>query len=289
VTAILCCFSFQVDAFMNSFDATVPTNIQCITSSTAYPMLSRRYQHSKHRIQLASFRHRLHQTKDPYENETNEISSKQKAQVVLYRITLISASIAYACGQLSNLLIGAGGAGLSVDSIASIQQTSHDIVGWGILFAALLAPPYLSTVTDTNKKNDMNNTLFLLLNELLPTLAGFAIIFEVVNAIQASLSQGSATFLSATSESLDYTTNIFISFLCLREIGFFGAGYKAEAILAILFCAGLGLNDSLGFSEVALTSGLGLSLLVLSFAKVFEPLEDDLEPNQSAFFMDDRM
>ena len=273
---------------MNGVGATVLTSTQCSTGSAAYPIPSGRHQHSNHHIQLSSLQHRLHQTKDPNENETNEITSKQKAEVVLYRITLISASIAYACGQLSNLLIGAGGAGLSVDSIASIQQTSHIIVGWGILFAALLAPPYLGAITDTNKNNDMNNALFLLLNELLPTLAGFAIIVEVVNTIQTNLSQGTATFLSASSESLDNTTNIFISFICLREIGFFGAGYKAEAILAIIFCVAIGLNDSLGFSEVALTSGLGLSLLVLSFAKVFEPLEDDLEPNQSAFFMDDR-
>jgi hypothetical protein len=134
----------------------------------------------------------------------------------------------------------------------------------------------------------VSNALFLLLNELLPTLAGFAIIVEIVNVIQSNLSEGNVEFISSTSDSLGNTTTIFISLICLREIGFFGAGYKAEAILAIFFCIALGLNDSLEFSELALTSGLALSLLVLSFAKVFEPLEDDLEPNQSAFFMDDQ-
>jgi hypothetical protein len=49
------------------------------------------------------------------------------------------------------------------------------------------------------------------------------------------------------------------------------------------------LNQSIGFSEVALSGGLALSLLVLSVGKILEPLKDDLQPNQSAFFRDDSL
>ena len=223
---------------------------------------------------------------DPDTNtSTADITLKQKAEVILYRLTLISASAAYATLQLSNLLL-ASGSGLSTQTISSIEHTSHGIVGWGILFSALLAPPYLGAITDKNEKNDVDNALFLLLNELLPTLASFAIVVEIVNTIQSNLSQGAAEFLSATSATLDSTTNIFICAICLREIGFFGASYKAEAILAILCCVVLGLNDFIGFSEPVLTSGLALCLMVLSFGKVFEPLKDDFKPNNSAFFKD---
>jgi len=287
---ILYCFAFQVNAFTNGFGAMHMHQTYTINSFHSQPPATNSFQ-----LATSSFQQKFQQMKDPNaetDEETSDaisgITIKQKVEVLLYRITLISASTAYACIQLSNIFLGPG-SGLSLEYITSIQQTSHAIVGWGILFAALLAPPYLGAITDTNEKNDANNAFFLLLNELLPNFAGFAIIVEVVNTIQANLSQGTAEFLSATSQSLDNTTNIFISFICLREIGFFGASYKAEAILAILFCVALGFNDSIGFSEMALTSGLGLSLLVLSFAKVFEPLEDDVEPNQSAFFKDERL
>lgn len=293
---ILYCFAIQVNAFTNGFGAIQIHHTYTISSSHLKPPSTNSFQLPTRSFQQKlqpKLQQKLQQKKDSNaeigegtSDARSGITIKQKAEVLLYRITLISASTAYACIQLSNMLLGAG-SGLSLEYITSIQQTSHAIVGWGILFAALLAPPYLGAITDTNEKNDANNAFFLLLNELLPNLAGFAIIVEVINTIQANLSQGTAEFLSATSPSLDNTTNIFISFICLREIGFYGASYKAEAILAILFCLALGLNDSIGFSEVALTSGLGLSLLVLSFAKVFEPLEDDLEPNQSAFFKDE--
>ena len=217
------------------------------------------------------------------------ITIKQKAEVCLYRLTLISASVACASGQLSKLLLGAGsGSGLPTETVAALEYNSHAILGWGILFSALLAPPNLDAITDDKQENDANNALFLLLNELLPTLASFAIVVEIINTIQLNLSQGTAEFLSPTSDTLDSTTNLFISLICFREIGFFGASYKAEAILAILFSIVLSLNDFIGFSELVLNGGLGLFLLVLSFGKIFEPIEDDLKPNQSAFFKDER-
>jgi hypothetical protein len=220
-------------------------------------------------------------------SDVDRVTIKQKIEVCLYRFTLTSSSVAYATGQLSKLLL-VSGSGLSTQTIAAIEQNCHAILGWGVLFASLLAPAYLGAVTDQKKENDVDNALFLLLNELLPTLASFAIVVEIINTIQNNLSQGTANFLSATSDSLDSTTDLFICAICLREIGFFGASYKAEAILAIVFSVALTLNDSIGFSESALTAGSALCLLVLSFGKFFEPIEDDLRPNYSAFFKDER-
>ena len=225
---------------------------------------------------------------DPDVNiDETEITIKQKIEVILYRTTLISASVAYTFDQLSKLLSSAGGSGIPTETLSNLEQTSHGILGWGILLSALLAPPNLGAITDQRKENDVDNALFLLVNELLPTLASFAILVEIVNTIQHNLSQGTSEFLSATSGTLDATTNIFIGAICLREIGFFGASYKAEAILAILLTVALSLNDMIGLSESALEGGLVLCLLVLSFGKVFEPIEDDVRPNNSAFFRDD--
>jgi hypothetical protein len=229
----------------------------------------------------------LNLQKVPDTSDDGKLTVKQKVEVCLYRIALISASMAYTSGQLSQQLLTAG-SGVPAESVAAIEQNAHAILGWGILLAALLAPPNLGSITDQKEENDVDNALFLLLNELLPILASFAIVVEIVNTIQSNLSQGTADFLSGTSDTLDNTTNLFICAICLREIGFFGASYKAEAILAILFCSILSLNDAIGFSDVALNSAIALCLLVLSFGKVFEPIEDDLRPNESNFFKDSR-
>jgi len=218
------------------------------------------------------------------ESKRNIITVRQKANVIFYRIALISASSAYAITQIVGILRSGGGAGLSVESLASLQDNSIIAGEWGILLSALLVPPHLSAISDTNKEDGVDNRLLLKLNELLPQLSCIGIFFEVVNFIPQHLWDG--TLLGATF--LHQITSILISLICLREIGFFGAFYKVEAILAIIVCIGLGLNDRnvMGLSEVALTSALALCLLVLSFGKIFEPIKDDLAPNQSAFFQE---
>lgn len=219
-------------------------------------------------------------------NPINVVTIKQKGEVILYRIALLSASMAYACNLLSHgLATSNSGAGLSLDLLYHVENSSLFIYTWGILLAALVVPPNLGAITDTNRKNDWDNALFLLLNELLPTLAGFAIIAEVVNKIQENLSDPR----SSSTSSLDNIAMVLVTLICLREIKFFGASYKVEAIFAIFCAVSLVLNHLIGFSEIALSGGLSLSLLVLSFGKIFEPLKEDLKPNQSAFFRDDRI
>jgi uncharacterized integral membrane protein len=224
---------------------------------------------------------------------TQEITIRSKAEVLLYRSTLMIGSVAFALDQLSNSLYGSG---LSPLFIEQLDQISHSISTWSILLSALVAPAYLGAITDQRKENEVNNALFLITNEVLPQLAGFAIFFEVLNVVQyyyrneISTLASTATFSSMDSSSgstLDNTTLVFISLLCFREIGFYGASYKAEAVLAILFSVAIALNDFIGLSDIALQWGLSLSLLVLSFAKVFEPIQDDLIPSGSAFFNDD--
>jgi hypothetical protein len=222
-------------------------------------------------------------------NPIKNVTIKQKGEVILYRVALISASVAYACNLLSHGLLATSnsGAGLSLDLLYHVENSSLFIYTWGILLAALVVPPHLGAITDTNRKNDWDNALFLLLNELLPTLAGFAIIAEVVNKIQENLSDPQMS--SAALNSLDNIALVLVTLISWREIKFFGASYKVEAIFAIFCAVLLVLNHLIGFSEIALSGGLSLSLLVLSFGKIFEPLKEDLEPNESAFFQDDRI
>lgn len=217
---------------------------------------------------------------------TQEITIKSKAEVLLYRSTLIIGSVAFGMDQLSTSL---NGSGLSPLFIAQLNQSSHFISTWSILLSALFAPAYLGAITDQSKKNEVNNALFLITNEVLPQLAGFAIFFEVLNVVQYYNRNEISTMASVTNmnSTLDNTTLVFISILCFREIGFYGASYKAEAVLAIIFSVAIALNDFIGLSDIVLQWGLSLSLLVLSFAKVFEPIQDDLIPSGSAFFNDD--
>ena len=225
--------------------------------------------------------------RDPY--IPDDVTVKQKIQVFLYRITLISASSAFIIGQLSKLLL-ASSSGVSVESIMAIEQNSHAILAWGILFAALNVPPNLGVITIEKEESEVGDAILLFLNELLPGFASFALIVEIVNAIQSNVSLGTMDFFSANLDTLDKTTYVFICAICLREIGFFGALYKTEAIITVILCvcSSFSLNDRIGFSELGLTSLIALCLLVLSYGKVFEPIEDDLRPNKSSFFKDTR-
>jgi len=227
--------------------------------------------------------------REPYLPDEEMVTFKQKIQVFSYRITLITASSAFIIGQLSKLLL-VSSSGVSVESMIALEQNSHLILGWGILFAALIAPPNLGVVTDEKDESDVGDAILLFINKLLPGLASFALIVETLNAIQSNVSLGTIGFLSAASDNLDKTTYLFICAICLREIGFFGALYKTEAIFAVTLCicSAFSLNDRIGFSELGLTSLIALCLLVLSFGKIFEPIEDDLRPNKSSFFKDTR-
>ena len=196
--------------------------------------------------------------------KTNDATLQQKAEAILYRLTLLSATTALATSQILHLLSIdgiSGGAGLPMQVITNLQSNSNTIFTWGILLSALFAPSNLDAITDDTKDNDVNNALFLLLNELLPTLACFAIFIEIVHTIQGNLADGTTNIISAKSvESLDQLSTVFISLICFREIGFFGASYKAEAILGILLCIVLSLNDWIGYSEPILSGSLSLCL-----------------------------
>ena len=220
-----------------------------------------------------------------YDKDYNSV--KSKGEVFLYRTSLILSSIAYGTYWAVTALELSSGSGIDSTKVQGLTDSSHTLSSWGMLLSALSSPAYLGAITDSDENNDAHNAILLLLNEALPQLALFAIFVQIVNVVQSSLSSGNVDFISTISSgSFENTTNIFIVGICLREIGFYGIGYKAEAALAILLCLALVLNDQIGMSETALSAGLALCLLVLSFGKLFEPFEDDMRPNYSKFFQD---
>uniref|UniRef100_A0A7S4WGG5 Uncharacterized protein n=1 Tax=Ditylum brightwellii TaxID=49249 RepID=A0A7S4WGG5_9STRA len=214
----------------------------------------------------------------PDADSNDEIDLKKRAQVLSYRSALIAASLGISGEQILKALLGTG---LSAETITSVEFTAHAFSEWGILLTALLAP---ANITQRSEANDTTNSPVLLLNKLLPLLAIFAIAFDIINNISSTLSNDAENVISASPEPFSPISSIFVCAICLREIGYFGFFYKVEAILAIIFSATLGFNT--GISEGVLAGGLALSLLVLSFGKVFEPIVDDLQINNSEFFRD---
>ncbi len=234
----------------------------------------------------------------------DDTDGREKAAIILYRISLLIGSFACGLSQIMNVLQGSG---LSVETISNIQHSSDAVFTWGILFAALVIPKNRSGVFEQKKNNggevvdenlgfdqegllgtgsilrgEERFTWSTLVNNALPYLSSLTILIKVVNEIHSV----------APNEILDEMTTFFISVICLREIGYFGAAYKVEAILAIclVLISSLGIDEGIiGFPDAILSSLLALCLLVLSFGKVFEPLQDDLRPNGSAFFKDDAM
>eukprot|EP00978_Attheya_sp_CCMP212_P028521 scaffold98652_cov43-Attheya_sp.AAC.1 len=79
-----------------------------------------------------------------------------------------------------------------------------------------------------------------------------------------------ATIVAATLATLG---------ICVREVVFYGAAYKVEAIILASL---LLLQPVLPVSNI-IPGGIALALLVLSFGKLFEPLAEDLRPGQSTF------
>lgn len=234
---------------------------------------------------------------DKCKQKINIIDWKNKSQVLFYRSSLIIASLAYAGIQImqSSFLENSG---LSRTSVENFGHMSGSLFTWTIIATALSSPPNLEVDLlcndndkngDSKKDNATRNSLFLLLNESLPKLALFTLLLNIGDTF---------IFHQATTISTSTTmSNLFISAICVREVIFFGAAYKAEAIfaiLAIIISASIGIHGSNPqFSVIAqspsspLSLGLALCLLVLSFGKIFEPLSDDLIPNDSAFFRDD--
>lgn len=189
------------------------------------------------------------------ESVQEELSFAGKAEVIGYRTALVFASLGFAVSAAASLLEGTG---LNTETIKSLHVDSQAARGWGSC---------------------------LTVNEALPTLGSFALIIELINAIQWNLSTGEVPAFSLTSsENLDKAAGLFMAAICCREILLYGVAFKIEAVLAIVFIILQALD--LGLSQAVCLDGLALSLLVLSVGKVFEPIGSDLRPNQSSFFLD---
>jgi uncharacterized integral membrane protein len=251
---------------------------------------------------------------------TSTISTKEKINVVLFRISLVAISIAYSLNQITDIFQGSG---LPMDTLTNIEQSSNAIFGWGILVTAFIIPNYRGSIDKTfdedttnidnsnsddydstrtdgtdgnvnnNEEDTGNDSLSVILNNALPILSSVTILFKLVSTIvsgnineAANLESISTASISSNMDQELFISGIFIIAICAREIGYFGAGFKAEAILAIILVSTslTGLNDIIGIPDAVVSSVLALCLLVLSVGKVFEPLEDDIRPNGSLFF-----
>lgn len=223
------------------------------------------------------------------------INLQEKTKVVFYRLSLIIASIA--CG-LSQAIITFQGSGLSLDTIKYIEQLSNVVFTWGILSTALTIPNYrdIRSGTETSDKN----SAFVLLNDSLPTLAIAVTILKIIVSVGSNISSSNNDITienhdieNLTALNIDkFVFGFFTSAISLREIGYFGAGYKVEAILVLIFVSistfSFGFYNSIGLTDTLCKSAIALCLLVLSFGKILEPFEDDIRPDGSSFFKENQ-
>ena len=225
------------------------------------------------------------------------ISLQEKTKVVFYRLSLIMASIA--CGLSRAIITFQGSAGLSLDTIKYIEQLSNVVFTWGILSTALTIPNYrdIRSGTETSDKN----SAFVLLNDSLPTLAIAVTILKIIVSVGSNISSSNNDITienhdieNLTALNIDkFVFGFFTSAISLREIGYFGAGYKVEAILVLILFVSIstfsfGFYNSIGLTDTLCKSAIALCLLVLSFEKNLEPFEDDIRPDGSSFFKENQ-
>ena len=195
------------------------------------------------------------------------LSGRQSAQTLAYRACLLAVTAAYGIQLLLPVLQDAG---LSKSSTIGVEPTSllHFISVASVTTACLLAPKR-KPLRGRNKRssnNGNNNNNKLLVD-------GKVLAASVATAI--------------SGEPLVGVSSLFI-----REIFYFGLAYKVEAALglvaslAVLFfsqnnTAMVGTTTAT-MSQVAEPASW-LALAVLTFGKVFEPLEEDWFKSESEF------
>lgn len=178
----------------------------------------------------------------------------------------------------------------------------------------------ISNNIDNENNNTSQSSWMTFINDLLPIFAISGAVVKLIAIMMissgslfeksASIAVTAAVTTAVTSPTSSTTISlldpmingILVSALCIREIGYFGYQYKVEAIVALgvsLFSTimktmmttttiAIDTGTGTGTNAPSLISGLSgiyaLCLLVLSFGKLFEPIEDELETNGSNFF-----
>eukprot|EP00978_Attheya_sp_CCMP212_P024524 scaffold77179_cov34-Attheya_sp.AAC.1 len=194
-------------------------------------------------------------TSEDDDDDGGGVTLGQGIRVGLYRLLLLGS--AGACTGLAVLPL-LEGSGLSSTDTLEMNMS----MGWKFMLgaAAILAP--LPSVDSKFK----SNLPFIALSCV---GASTVLLLSLPIMFQESMME-TATQVVATMATLG---------ICVREVVFYGAAYKVEAIiLASLFL----LQPVLPVSNI-IPGGIALALLVLSFGKLLEPLEEDLRPGQSTF------
>uniref|UniRef100_A0A7S4IX03 Uncharacterized protein n=1 Tax=Odontella aurita TaxID=265563 RepID=A0A7S4IX03_9STRA len=211
-------------------------------------------------------------------------STVDRVRVLSYRICLILASLGYAGVAIDTFLVGAGNIGLSGDAITAFGVTASHLAGWMAGASALLAPRGndeggIGVASEAEASGGGAEIAALIIDSALPIAAALALIVQII-VVFFNTESGIPSYLGDLSSELSSAS---IALVCAREMVYFGVSYKAEAAIALLL---LFLEPTLGGTEtpLALSACLALSLLVLSVAKIFEPIIEDLRPGGSRFF-----
>lgn len=211
------------------------------------------------------------------------ISAPDRVRVLLYRTCLVLASVGYAGIALKGFLGSAGSIGLSDSAVAALGESSSSLAGWMVGVSALLAPRGADSGIDGADSEETSvggvEVATLAIDSALPIAAASSLLVRVVCATTGA--ENVALIGDLSSE----LSAVSIALVCAREMAYFGVGYKVEAAIAffLLFLEPV-LGGSASEMPLAFSAGLALSLLVLSFAKVFEPVVEDLRPGGSQFF-----
>jgi hypothetical protein len=231
---------------------------------------------------------------------TNTITStKEKINVFLFRMSLISITVLYSLNQLP------------MDALTNIEHSNNAVFGWQIFTAALIIPNYQGSIhktfnggnhdnyndgygydydgtrldgTDDNvHEEDMgNDSLFGIQNNafpIIPILSSVTILFLLVSSTITSGNISHISNLEVIAASISSSSNLdqlllpgilFGTIWASREVSYF-------RILTILLVSTsiTGLNASIDISDEILSGVLAFCLLVLSALEVFE-LENDL-------------
>lgn len=217
-------------------------------------------------------------------------------------------------GSTTNFLEGTG---LSRDGITTMNSVSGTIFLYGILFTAVSIPKYRGTteIVDSGRSSEEKETIEALmkmkknfknknkedtnyvarLNDSLPILSILILLIKVLLSIAIVINGSSNITTTDTVLGLQRAIDeilipsVVLTMLAIREIGYYGLEYKVEALIIILLIEPLSkicIESLPPMIEHITNPLLMITLLLLAFGKVFEPVQDDIQPNNSNFFQD---
>ena len=144
-------------------------------------------------------------------------------------------------------------------------------------------------------KNKEGTNYVARLNDSLPILSILILLIKVLLSIAIVINGSSNITTTDTVLGLQRAIDeilipsVVLTMLAIREIGYYGLEYKVEALIIILLIEPLSkicIESLPPMIEHITNPLLMITLLLLAFGKVFEPVQDDIQPNNSNFFQD---